>query len=285
MSDRALQVRNLHKTYGKIEALKGISFEISRGELFALLGPNGAGKTTTLRILSGLTTPDSGEIFLFGKSLLQNEIYAKTKIGFVPQHLNLDLELTVEENLLIHGLLYNLSLREIRKRSSQLLELASLSDRRKAKVKELSGGLRRRLLIIRALLHHPALLLLDEPTVGLDPHIRRKIWSFIKQIQAQGTTILLTTHYMEEAEILADRVAFIFSGNIIDTDTPTNFIKKLGQMAIDIFFDGEMHTKYFHSKEEAEKALLEYSQKYNAITLRKVSLEDVFIKYTSSRNQ
>ncbi len=276
----ALEIRNLKKRYGQRLALKGISFSLKEGELFSLLGPNGAGKTTTLRILSGLTSSTEGEVYLFGESLLQNELWAKTKIGLVPQQVNLDLELTVEENLLIHGLLFKMSLREIKKRIDELLELADLKERKNSKVKELSGGLRRRLLIIRALLHQPKILLLDEPTVGLDPHIRRKIWSFIKQIQNKGTTILLTTHYMEEAEVLSDRVAFIVEGQIIDINTPKDFIKRLGEVALDVFANGDMKTLYFKSKSEAEEALVKYSKSSNYVSLRKISLEDVFVKFT-----
>lgn len=276
----ALEIRNLKKRYGQRLALKGISFSLKEGELFSLLGPNGAGKTTTLRILSGLTSSTEGEVYLFGEPLLQNELWAKTKIGLVPQQVNLDLELTVEENLLIHGLLFKMSLREVKKHIDELLELADLKERKNSKVKELSGGLRRRLLIIRALLHQPKILLLDEPTVGLDPHIRRKIWSFIKQIQNKGTTILLTTHYMEEAEVLSDRVAFIVEGQIIDINTPKDFIKRLGEVALDVFANGDMKTLYFKSKSEAEEALVKYSKSSNYVSLRKISLEDVFVKFT-----
>ncbi len=274
-----LEIRNLQKFYGKHQALKGISFNLEKGELFSLLGPNGAGKTTTLRILSGLSNPSSGEIFIFGKSYPKYEIWAKTKIGLVTQQINLDLELTCMENLLIHGLLFKMSFKEIKKRSLELLELAELIDRKDSKVKELSGGMRRRLHIIRALLHSPEILLLDEPTVGLDPHIRRKIWSFIKQVQAKGTTILLTTHYMEEAELLSDRVAFIFQGKILDINTPPNFIKSLGNWALDVFSDQGIKTFYFKDKASAEKDLLKYTKENVMVTLRKVTLEDVFMKF------
>jgi ABC-2 type transport system ATP-binding protein len=283
MTILALEIKDLRKNYGDRKALKGISFQIFKGELFSLLGPNGAGKTTTLRIISGLTTPTSGNIYIFGKDLFEDELWAKRRIGLVPQQINLDLELTVEENLFIHGLLFKMSLKEIKEKIEELLEMADLSERRKSKVKELSGGLRRRLLIVRALMHSPELLLLDEPTVGLDPHIRRKIWSFIKNIQAKGTTILLTTHYMEEAETLSDRVAFINKGEIVAIDTPSNFIKKLGNYAIDIFSDNGINTQFFQTKEEAEETFLRLSQKYNYVSFRKITLEDVFIKLTGER--
>jgi ABC-2 type transport system ATP-binding protein len=282
MSITAFEVKNLVEVYSEVTALKNVSFSIKEGELFALLGPNGAGKTTTIRIISGLTQPTSGELYIYGKNIFNNPIWAKSQIGLVPQTINLDLELTVEENLFIHGLLYRMPISLIKQRISELLELADLTSRRKTKIKELSGGLRRRVLIIRALMHFPKILLLDEPTVGLDPHIRRKIWHFIKNIQSQGTTILLTTHYMEEAEFLADRVAFIFSGQIIDIDKPQNLIQHLGNYALDVYFHNVTRTFFFKSKEEAEKELLKYS-KNHFVSLRRVNLEDVFLNYMEKR--
>jgi len=277
-SGLALKVEGLKKSYKRVHALKGISFEIKKGELFSLLGPNGAGKTTTIRILTGLTKPDEGSIFIFGQRLSKNEISAKKFIGYVPQQVNLDVELTVYENLLIHGLLFGMSLREIKERIEELLTLADLADRRSAKVKELSGGMRRRLLIVRALLHRPKILLLDEPTVGLDPHIRRKIWHLIKQIQEKGASILLTTHYMEEAEYLSDRVAFIFNGNILRVGKPKDLIDELGEFAIDIFTDDEVQTQYFRDRQSAEEKMLELKSKARSIALRRTTLEDVFMK-------
>ena len=277
-SGLALKVEGLKKSYKRVHALKGISFEIKRGELFSLLGPNGAGKTTTIRILTGLTKPDEGSIFIFGEKLSKNEISTKKLIGYVPQQVNLDVELTVYENLLIHGLLFGMSLREIKERIEELLTLADLTDRRSAKVKELSGGMRRRLLIVRALLHKPKLLLLDEPTVGLDPHIRRKIWHLIKQIQEKGASILLTTHYMEEAEYLSDRVAFIFNGNILRVGKPRELIEELGEFAIDIFTDDEVQTQYFRDRQSAEEKMLELKSKARSIALRRTTLEDVFMR-------
>ena len=282
MSNIALKIENLVKKYPSIFALKGVSFEIKEKELFALLGPNGAGKTTIIKIIAGLTNPTAGKIYLFQKNIFNNLIWSKGQIGIVPQHINLDIELTVEENLLIHGLLYQMPLSLIKKRISELLELANLKERKNSKIKELSEGLKRRVLIIRALLHQPKLLLLDEPTVGLDPHIRRRIWSFIKNIQKTGTTILLTTHYMEEAEFLADKVAFIFSGKIIAINTPQNFINQLGNYAVDVYFSDKLKTFYFKDKTNAEKELLKYSKNY-FVSLRRVNLEDVFLNYVEKK--
>ncbi len=279
----AIRVENLTKRYGPIEALKGINFEITAGELFALLGPNGAGKTTTIRILSGLTRSSGGQAYFFDLNIFERPLEAKKMAGLVPQTINLDLELTVWENLLIHGLLFGLSRREIREQAIKLLEFAELYERRKHKVRTLSGGLRRRLLITRALMHEPRILFLDEPTVGLDPHIRRRLWALIKRIQQQGTTILLTTHYIEEAEFLADRVAFIDQGEIIVIDTPENLMKRLGEFAVDIVSETGLETKYFKTRAEAEKAMLELAKGDKSVTLRRVNLEDAFVYFIGKR--
>ncbi len=279
----AIRVENLTKRYGPIEALKGINFEITAGELFALLGPNGAGKTTTIRILSGLTRSSGGQVYFFDLNIFERPLEAKKMAGLVPQTINLDLELTVWENLLIHGLLFGLSRREIREQAIKLLEFAELYERRKHKVRTLSGGLRRRLLITRALMHEPRILFLDEPTVGLDPHIRRRLWALIKRIQQQGTTILLTTHYIEEAEFLADRVAFIDQGEIVVINTPENLMKRLGEFAVDIVSETGLETKYFKTKTEAERAMLELAKGDKSVTLRRVNLEDAFVYFIGKR--
>ncbi len=283
MNNHAVLVKKLVKNYGPVCALKGINFGIKAGELFALLGPNGAGKTTTIRILCGLTRPGSGEAYFFGINIFERPLDAKKMVGLVPQTINLDVELTVFENLYIHGLLFGLSRKEIILRARKLLEFAELYERRSDKVRTLSGGLKRRLLIIRALMHNPKILFLDEPTIGLDPHIRRKLWGLIKRIQQIGTTILLTTHYIEEAEFLANRVAFIDKGKIIIIDTPQNLIKKLGELAIDIISEEGLTTKYFKNREEAEMFMLELSKSNKNFTLRRVNLEDVFVHFTGKR--
>ncbi len=274
----ALQIKNLHKSYRSIHALRGINLEIKRGELLALLGPNGAGKTTTIRIISGLTDPDAGEIFFFGHNFKEKKGKFKRLLGLVPQQINLDLELTVMENLIIHGLLFDMNYQEIKAKAEELLHLAELSDRKKAKVKELSGGMRRRLLIVRALLHSPKLLLLDEPTVGLDPHIRRKMWHFIKQIQEKGTSILLTTHYMEEAEYLANRVAFIFNGKILKVGEPSTLVKQIGEYALDVYQNEKVKSFYFQNRQSMEEKILELTKAGFSLAVRRVTLEDVFLK-------
>jgi len=279
----AVRVENLTKRYGRLEALRGISFRIAPGSLFALLGPNGAGKTTTIRILCGLTRPTSGRAFFYEVDVFASPVKAKKMAGLVPQTINLDMELTVAENLLIHGLLFGLSRKEIARRSQELLRFADLLERKNHRVRTLSGGMRRRVLIIRALLHRPRILFLDEPTVGLDPHIRRKLWGLIKMIQQQGTTILLTTHYIEEAEFLADRVAFIDEGRLIIEDTPGALIGRLGEFAVDIVREKGLETKYFRSRKEAESFALTFTKRAETVTIRRVSLEDAFVHFTGRK--
>jgi len=277
-----ISVENISKTFDRIKALKSLSFSIKRGELFALLGPNGAGKTTLIKILAGIIPPDKGKVLIDGKDFFKDISKFKKEIGVVPQTINLEPELNLEENLLIHGLIYKMPFNKIKKQIKKVLLFVDLWERRKHRVKNLSGGMKRRLLIARALMHEPSILLLDEPTVGLDPQIRRRLWELIKKIQLKGATILLTTHYMEEAEQLADRVAFIHKGKLTVIDTPSNLIATLGQYAIDIYTKEKRITKYFQSREKAEKELLLYSRENTLVTLRRITLEDVFFKYIRS---
>jgi ABC-2 type transport system ATP-binding protein len=186
-------VKDLTKRFSSRAALAGVSFRVEAGEIYAYLGPNGAGKTTTIRILTGLTKKDAGEVYLNGFHLETDSLDCKSQFGLVPQQTNLDADLSVEENLLIQGLLHHMERREIRRKTDELLDYMEMSDRRKTVVKGLSGGLKRRLLIARALMHSPKILFMDEPTVGLDPAIRRSIWGLIKKIRNDGATIFLTT--------------------------------------------------------------------------------------------
>ncbi len=275
-----IKISGLRKKYKKINALKGIGIHVKKGEIFSLLGPNGAGKTTTIRIITGLTRRDAGKVEIDGIDIFKYPDQGKRLIGLIPQSINLDIDLTVGENLLVHGLLYSMTLKSIKERGKELLEYVGMYDRRKHKVKTLSGGMRRHVLIARALLHSPAVLFLDEPTVGLDPNIRRKIWWLIKKIQEKGTTIFLTTHYIEEAEFLSDRVAFIDEGEIVKTDTPSNFMKSLGEWAVDFLDHEKFNTLFFRNKDEIKKVL---SEKYDKFHIRRVNLEDAFITFTGKR--
>ena len=203
-------------------AVDNLNFEIGRGEIFGLLGTNGAGKTTTIRMLTLQTRPSSGEIFFDGKSIDGRELELKKMIGVVPQHINFDRDLTVGENMELHARLHHIDRAERRQRIADLLNYVELSDVINDDVKRLSGGMTRRLLIIRAMIHRPQILFLDEPTVALDPQVRRRIWSLIRRLKSEGVTIVLTTHYIEEAEALCDRVAILNRGRLVALDTTAN---------------------------------------------------------------
>ena len=275
-----VRTEKLTKHYKKNPALKGVDLAVDKGELFAYLGPNGAGKTTTIRIMTGITRKTSGDVYLNGYHTEKEMLQAKCQFGVVPQSINLDRELSVSENLFVHGLLYRMPPKNIAQRIDTLLDYVDLKDRKHSIVKELSGGMKRRILIARALLHQPVILFLDEPTVGLDATIRRRIWGLIKQIQEDGTTVFLTTHYIEEAEFLADRVAFIDKGEIVVTDTPQHLIQQQGSWAIDRIDNGTMETLYFASRQEAD----DYNVSRNAsYTLRRVNLEDAFLALTGKK--
>ena len=214
-----IKLENVTKKFGELTAVDNLSFEIKRGEVFGLLGKNGAGKTTTIKMLTLQLQPTAGQIFF---SDAENEIEIKSLIGIVPQHLNFDQDLTVAENLELHARLYHLP-RDLRqKKINELLNFVELEKVRDKFTKDLSGGMKRRLLIIRALIHTPKILFLDEPTVALDPQVRRKIWELIQKLKSQGITIILTTHYIEEAEFLCDRVAILNVGKLVALDTTEN---------------------------------------------------------------
>jgi len=215
-----LRVRGLRKSYGTNEVVRGLDFEIRRGECFGLLGPNGAGKTTTLRCCLGLIEPDAGEITLVGEAIPKAARRARMRVGIVPQMDNLDPDFTVVENLVIYGGYFGIPKAELKERIPRLLEFAGLATKGDTGIRTLSGGMKRRLTLARALVNDPEILVLDEPTTGLDPQARHLIWDGLRQLLSQGKTILLTTHFMDEAERLATRLAVIDHGTLIASDTP-----------------------------------------------------------------
>lgn len=275
-----IRVEHLSKRYKSLQALDDVCLAVNKGELFAFLGPNGAGKTTTIRILTGLTHKSSGTVSMNGFEVGNGHVAARQQCGLVPQAINLDRELSVYENLDIHGRLYKMTRRDRKRKIRELLAYVEMTDRDKDLVKNLSGGMKRRVMVARALMHSPAILFLDEPTVGLDPAIRRKIWALVKKIQQKGTTIFLTTHYIEEAEFLADRVAFIDKGKILNVDTPANLMARQGEWAIDHFVDDDMKPLYFNSRETANAYI---SSQKESFTLRRVNLEDAFLAITGKK--
>ena len=203
--------------------MDNLSFEIKRGEVFGLLGKNGAGKTTTIKMLTTQLKPSAGKIFFENQPLEGNELKIKSLIGIVPQHLNFDQDLTVGENLELHARLHHIKNFDRQKKIAELLNFVELEDVENFFIKKLSGGMKRRLLIVRALIHSPKILFLDEPTVALDPQVRHKIWQLIENLKSQGITIILTTHYFEEAEFLCDRAAILNRGKLAALDTIKNF--------------------------------------------------------------
>jgi len=223
-----LSVRNLHKAFGagaeRAAIINDLSFSLRRGECYGLLGPNGAGKTTTLRLCLGLSTPDSGEILLNGQGIPDQARIARMRVGVVPQADNLDPDFTVQENLLVFARYFGIADAVTRSRIPELLEFANLTAKKDARIGELSGGMKRRLTLARALVNDPDLLFMDEPTTGLDPQARHMIWERLKSLLARGKTILLTTHFMDEAERLCDRLAVIDHGKMISEGSPQSLI-------------------------------------------------------------
>jgi lipooligosaccharide transport system ATP-binding protein len=218
----AIELKGTVKTYGAITAVDGLDLEVPEGTCLGLLGPNGAGKSTTMRLLTGQAIADSGEIRVLGRELPARSKEARALMGVVPQLDNLDVDVSVEDNLSVFARLYRVP--DVGEAVERGLELSRLSGRRRDAVDELSGGMRRRLLLARGLLHRPQLLLLDEPTVGLDPQIRTELWALIDALRSEGTTILMSTHYIEEAERLADEVAVMAHGQIIARGRPSELV-------------------------------------------------------------
>ncbi len=240
MELEALTKRFRHKDKaGRIvwkTAVDSLSLSVERGEVFGLLGPNGAGKTTTIRMLTLLTEPTSGRILYDGQEAATHARAVKQLIGVVPQHVNFDQDLTVWENLELHARLHHMGRAAREARIRQLLDYVELSEVQNDGVRRLSGGMKRRLLIVRALIHRPRVLFLDEPTVALDPQVRRRIWSLVRKMKAAGVTVFLTTHYIEEAEALCDRVAMLAGGHLVDLDTPAHFCEKMGLSTLEDVF-------------------------------------------------
>ncbi|MEP6701867.1 MAG: ATP-binding cassette domain-containing protein [Betaproteobacteria bacterium] len=224
MNDVVLRVERLVKRYGAITVVDGLSFRIRRGECFGLLGPNGAGKTTTLRCCLGLIDPDGGTLEMVGLPVPQAAREARIRVGVVPQLDNLDPDFTTRENLVVYGRYFGIPIAELDARIPKLLEFAGLQGKENSSIRTLSGGMKRRLTLARALINDPELLILDEPTTGLDPQARHLIWNGLRQLLNQGKTILLTTHFMDEAERLATRLAVIDHGKLIASDAPRALI-------------------------------------------------------------
>lgn len=274
-----IRLENISKNYGQVKAIDSLNLEIKKGEIFGLLGPNGAGKTTTVKILTALTKPDAGSCFIDGINVIQFPQEIKKIIGVVPQENNLERELTVYENLLIYGMLHNVE--SLKKKIDETLLIMELTHKKKSVLNTLSGGLQRRVLLARALLPEPKVLFLDEPSIGLDPHIRRELWQIIRKIKVEGRTVLLTTHYIEEAEALCDRVGILSHGKLIALGSPLELKRDVGEYVVE-FTDnkGRLISEICHSREEAYEIA---KNRNDGVTIRRSNLEDVFVKLTGER--
>ncbi len=297
-----LAVSGLRKCYEGREVLAGVDFELTPGECFGLLGPNGAGKTTTLRLALGLTRPDSGAITLLDHDVLTHAREARTRVGVVPQLDNLDPDFTVRENLLVYGRYFGITHLELERRIPELLEYAGLAARADARIQTLSGGMKRRLTLARALINDPDVLFLDEPTTGLDPQARHVIWERLRQLTLRGKTLLLTTHVMEEAERLCHRLAIMDHGRIIAIGTPRELIAAhIESEVVEVYGDGagdwaaatgsnlaercETHGETVFCYARDAQALVADLAHHGAQTHlryvhRRANLEDVFLKLT-----
>jgi len=234
----AIQVKNLTKSFGSFQAVQGVDFIVKQGEILSLLGPNGAGKSTTISMLSGLIAPNDGDAFIMGYSVTSQPKSAKEKLGVVPQDIALYPDLSARENLLFWGKMYDLRGPDLKQRVDEVLEMIGLKERQKDRVEKFSGGMKRRVNIAAALMHKPDVVIMDEPTVGIDPQSRRHILDNVKELNRQGMTVLYTTHYMEEAAELSDHIAIMDQGKIIAFGTHDELIKMVGeQTRIDLTFN------------------------------------------------
>jgi len=276
-AEKMLEVRNIVKRYGSVTAVNGVSFSVNSGEIFGLLGPNGAGKSTTIRMLTTLTKPTAGELFVDGYSVVKQQVEVKRRIGVVPQQNNFEQELTGRENLLLHSLLHKIPKKVRDARIAELLAYVGLEERADDRVRDYSGGMARRLIIARALLHNPMILFLDEPTVGLDPQTRRKIWDLILLMNRSGVTVLLTTHYIEEAESLCHRVGIVDYGKLIDLGSPKELKSNIGDYCVEFLKDFGVERHFFASRQDARNFAA--GQECDTV-VRRTNLEDVFVELT-----
>jgi lipooligosaccharide transport system ATP-binding protein len=294
-----LAARGIRKSYGGREVVAGIDLELVRGECYGLLGPNGAGKTTTLRMLLGLTVPDAGEITLLGHPVPQAAREGRIRVGVVPQIDNLDPDFTVRENLLVYGRYFNVAAAQMRERLPRLLEFAALESRADSRIQELSGGMKRRLVLARALVNDPELLFLDEPTTGLDPQARHLMWEKLRILLRQGKTILLTTHFMDEAERLCDRLKIIDHGRTLAEGDPRSLIAEhIEREVVEVYGEGVEPWYEAHGKSLCDRAELHgetafcYLREASRVVEnlratpnlrfmhRRANLEDLFLKLT-----
>ena len=276
-----IEIRNLTKKFGDFVAVDHLNLTIETNEFMGLLGPNGAGKTTTISMMSTVLLPTEGEILVDGMPLNRKAAAAKRKLSVVTQEYSMRQDMTIDEVMEYQGRLYYMKRKEIKAKADELLEFAGLAKFRKRTVRHLSGGMKRKVMICRALMIEPEILLLDEPTAGMDALARRQMWDLLRQIRRRSNlTILLTTHYIEEAQALCDRVALLDSGKLDTVDSPENLINELGPFAVDDLLEDAVHTEYFPDRASAIAHLETLDED---ATLRATTLEDVFLERIGKR--
>ena len=305
MGEYAIQVKDLTKRFGELVAVNEISFEVNKKEIFGFLGPNGAGKTTTIRMLTGFLTPNSGDVFIDGLDITINPIKAKMKFGVIPEKGNIYVDLTARQNIILAGKYYGVPRKELKKKTDSLLEQFGLFEMRNSLVKSFSQGMKQRVNIASALVHNPEILFLDEPTLGLDVQSQRLIRNIIKEMNQRGTTVFLTTHNIEEANILCERVGIINKGKVAAIDRPEKLRKTFEQTrSVEVSFDksinsdlmgkshlvnkierwGDKWKLYTDNPDKLVKYLAKLAQDYELIIVSMeicgASLEDVFVKLT-----
>jgi ABC-2 type transport system ATP-binding protein len=280
MSD-IIVIEDVVKTFDGKRALDGLDLRVHEGEFFGFLGPNGAGKTTTVRCISTLTRFDSGKIYVDGMDVSKDPVQAKDRMGVIQQQISLDKDLTIRENMISHAMYHMLPKKAREARIKELSDYFGLDEYLDKKVDALSGGWKKRAAIVCAVLHEPKVLFLDEPTSGLDIKARRLLWDVLRSLHQKGTTIFLTTHYIEEAESLCDRVGIINHGKVIALDEPRVLCDRMGSTAVEYMADGKTEYKYFKSRDEAKEFVSSLESDDN-VTIRNTNLEDVFVELTGT---
>jgi lipooligosaccharide transport system ATP-binding protein len=295
-----IEAQNLEKRFNNLVAVDRVNFSVKEGEVFGFLGPNGAGKTTTMRMIQCISPKTGGTLRVFGLDVDSHPREIKRQLGVVPQETNLDPEFTTYENLLLYSRYFDIPGDEAKGRIQELLEFVHLKEKSDTKIEKLSGGMKRRLVLARALINRPRLLVLDEPTIGLDPQARHLIWDKLKLLQSLGNTIVLTTHYLEEAERLCDRIVIMDNGQILVEGSPASLVHEhagsdvveaentpevracLGKLGLSYEQSGEFVQVYTDRPRETTKALVESCMVTNVLA-RRATLEDVFLKLTGRK--
>lgn len=302
MENFAIQIKDLKKSYKELLALKGVNINISKGEFFGLLGPNGAGKTSTINILTGLVFKNSGNCFVFGKDTVDDYRYTRSKIGIAAQELSVDWFFSIENLLFFQAGYYGINRTDAKPRIEKLLKKLGLEKKRDSKLRQLSGGMKRRFQIAKALVHDPEILILDEPTAGVDVELRHELWHYLKELHSNGKTILLTTHYIEEAELLCDNVSIIDEGKILKEGSPKNLTEDLGKSGVTVQLAkgvDELKLPVLENEYSIENSRIHFSVKTPELAIPKIieeltsknitihsiktetsSLEDVFLELT-----